>query len=157
MFEIGSSSGTCSGFHPAYSCQDGFWDLNRDAFLYAARLAQEPYVMGWGPNTLQAKSKIKSAHRAVIKATADDDAYGFAGVGRPASQNVMAGRVFVGTAPWDGGTAKAMSVIGSGKHVDLKVTLKRRTNDKLVWIQARDADGNWGPTRSVWLRARPAG
>ena len=61
MFEIGPGSGTCSGFHPAYSCQDGFWDLNRDAFLYAARLAQEPYVMGWGPNTLEAKSKIKSA------------------------------------------------------------------------------------------------
>ena len=89
----------------------------------------------------------------MITATADDDAYGLAGVGRPASQNVTAGRVFVGTAPWDGGTAKAMNVIGSGKEVDLKVTLKRPANDKLVWIQARDAAGNWGPTRSVWLRA----
>ena len=61
-------------------------------------------------------------------------------------------RVFVGTAPWRGGTAQAMMVIGSGSRVDLKINLKRPAKDRLVWIQARDADGNWGPTRSVWLR-----
>ena len=150
-FEIGPDGGTCGGFHPAFSCQDGFWDLNKDAFLYAARSAQQPYVMGLGPNPVQAKSKNSSATKAVITATADDDAYGTVGVGRPASQNVTAGRVFVGTAPWDGGKAQAMKVIGSGKKVNLKVSLKRQATDQLVWIQAKDAAGNWGPTRSVWL------
>ena len=135
------------GFHPPFTCQDGFWNLNKEAFLYAARVAQQPYVMGLGPNHVEAKSKNKSAKKAMITATADDDAYGFAGVGRPASQNVTAGRVFVGTAPWDGGTAKAMKLIGSGKEVDLKVTLKRQATDQLVWVQAKDAAGNWGPTR----------
>jgi carboxypeptidase T len=153
-FEIGPNSGACSGFHPAFSCQDGFWNLNREAFLYAARVAQQPYVMGLGPNPVQAKSKNKGANRAVITATADDDAYGTVGVGRPASQNVTAGRVFVGTAPWDGGTAKATNVIGSGKVVTLKVTLRRQATDQLVWIQGKDASGNWGPTRAVWLRAK---
>jgi hypothetical protein len=154
MFEMGSPSGDCSGFHPAYACQDGFWELNREAFLYAARLAQEPWTMAWGPNPLRAKSKIKNPHRAVITATADDDAYGFTGDGRPLAQEVTAGRVYVGTAPWDGGTARAMKVIGSGTQVRLKVVLDRPAKDKLVWVQARDADGNWGPTRSVWLRGR---
>ena len=153
-FEVGPSGGSCSGFHPAFSCQDAFWNLNKDAFLYAARTAQQPYVMGLGPNPVVAKAKNKGANKAVISATADDDAYGNVGVSRPASQNVTAGRVFVGTAPWDGGTAKAMKVIGSGKEVNLKVTLKRQATDQLVWIQARDSAGKWGPTRSVWLRGK---
>jgi hypothetical protein len=110
--------------------------------------------MGVGPNTVSAKSKNKTANKAVVKATADDDAYGFSGVGRPASQNVTEGRVYVGTAPWDGGTAKAMKVIGSGKEVNLKVALPRGATDQLVWVQAKDAAGNWGPTRAVWLRAQ---
>ena len=153
-FEIGPNGGSCSGFHPAFSCQDAFWDLNREAFLYAARVAQQPYTMGLGPNPVQAKSKNKSATKAKITATADDDAYGTVGVGRPASQNVTAGRVFVGTAPWDGGTAKAMNLVDSGKEVDLKVALKRQATDQLVWVQAKDSAGNWGPTRAVWLRAK---
>lgn len=110
--------------------------------------------MGLGPNPVQAKSKNKRANKAVITATADDDAYGTSGVSRPASQNVTAGRVFVGTSPWDGGTAKATKVIGSGKEVKLKVSLKRKATDQLVWIQAKDAAGNWGPTRAVWLRGK---
>ena len=153
-WEIGPGGGSCSGFHPAFSCQDAFWNLNKEGFLYEARVAQQPYVMGLGPNPLEAKSKNKSARKALITATADDDAYGTVGVGRPASQNVTAGRAFVGTAPWDGGTAKAMNVVGSGKEVKLKVTLKRQAADQLVWVQAKDAAGNWGPTRSVWLRGK---
>ena len=146
-YEIGTT-----GFHPGFGEQDGFWNANREAFLYAARVAQQPYVMGLGPTVLEAKSKNKGLTKAKITATADDDAYGNVGVGRPVSQNVTAGRVFVGTAPWDGGTAKAMKVIGSGKEVDLKVGLKRQATDQLVWVQAKDAAGNWGPTRAVWLR-----
>lgn len=152
-WEIGPSGGSCSGFHPAFTCQDAFWNLNKEAFLYAARVVQQPYVMGLGPNTVAAKAKTK-AKKSVITATADDDAYGHVGVGRPAAQNVTAGRAFVGTAPWDGGTAKAMKVIGSGTEVDLKVKLKRGASDQLVWIQAKDAAGSWGATRAVWLKAK---
>jgi hypothetical protein len=47
-----------------------------------------------------------------------------------------------------------MKVVDSGKEVDLKVNLKRQAADQLVWIQAKDASGNWGPTRSVWLRGK---
>jgi hypothetical protein len=98
-----------------------------------------------------AKSKNKGK-KAKITATADDDAYGTFGVGRPASQNVTAGRVFVGKAPWDDGKAKAMTLVGSGTDVDLEIKLKREGKNKLVWIQAKDSAGNWGPTHAVWLK-----
>jgi hypothetical protein len=152
-FEIGPGGGSCAGFHPAFTCQDMFWDLNREAFLYAARAAQQPYTMGQGPNTVKAKAKTKGS-KSIITATADDDAYGHVGVGRPSAQKVTAGRVFVGKAPWDGGKAKAMKVKGSGTSVNLKVKLKRGSKDQLVWIQAKDSAGNWGPTRAVWLKAK---
>jgi carboxypeptidase T len=149
-YEIGPGSGTCSGFFPAYSCQDGFWDLNRDALLYAARAAQKPYEMGMGPTVVNAKSKSKGG-KVLISATADDDAYGNIGVGRPTAQNVTDARVFVGKAPWDGGKAKAMKIKGSGSEVDAKVKVKSGKKAQLAWIQAKDKSGNWGPTYAVWV------
>jgi carboxypeptidase T len=43
-FEVGSSSGTCGGFFPAYSCVDSqFWPKNKGAFVVAAKAAAAPY------------------------------------------------------------------------------------------------------------------
>ena len=153
-YEIGPGSGTCAGFFPAYSCQDGFWNLNRDAILYGMAAIQRPYTMSLGPTTSDATARNKGVRKAVVKAFADDDAYGTFGVGRPASQNVTAGRVFLDAAPWDGGTAKPMTLVGTGKQVDLKVTVKRGGQQKYAYIQARDAQGNWGPVETVWIAAR---
>jgi hypothetical protein len=153
-YEIGPASGTCGGFFPAFSCQDMFWDLNRDAILYAAAATQQPYTMSLGPTTSNAKAKNKGTGKAVVKAVADDDAYGDLGVNRPASQNVTAGRIYLDAAPWEGGTAKTMTVVGSGKQVDLKTTVKRAAQKRYAYIQARDSQGNWGPVETVWIKAK---
>jgi len=153
-YEIGPASGTCAGFFPAYSCQDMFWNLNRDGILYAAAATQQPYTMGLGPTTSNASARNRGANRAVVKAFSDDDAYGNFGVGRPASQNVTAGRIFLDAAPWDGGTAKAMNLIGSGKAVDLKVRVRRGAQQQYAYIQGQDAQGNWGPVETVWIEAK---
>lgn len=153
-FEVGPGSGTCAGFFPAFSCQDTFWDLNRDPILYAAAATQQPYKMSLGPTTSGAKAKNKGANKAVVRASADDDAYGNFGVGRPPSQNVTAGRIFLDAAPWDGGTPKAMDLVGSGKQVDLKVTVNRSAQKRYAYVQAKDAQGNWGPVDVVWIKAK---
>lgn len=49
--EVGPSSGTCSGFVPAFSCQDTFWSLNRPALMYLAKAARAPYQLTLGPTT----------------------------------------------------------------------------------------------------------
>ena len=153
-YEVGPPSGTCGGFFPAFSCQDAFWDLNRDAILYAAGAIQQPYVMGLGPTTSNAKAKNKGDSKARVTATSADDAYGSFGVGIPASQNVTAGRIFLDAAPWEGGTPKAMNIEGSGKSVTLKVTVKRGAVKRYAYIQGRDAQGNWGPVDTVWINAK---
>ncbi|WP_329066072.1 M14 family zinc carboxypeptidase [Amycolatopsis sp. NBC_01480] len=43
-FEVGSSSGTCGGFLPKYTCVDStFWPKNKDSFIAAAKAAAAPY------------------------------------------------------------------------------------------------------------------
>ena len=56
-FEVGPSNGTCSGFFPAYGCQDGidgmtrnFWAENRPVFIYMHKIARTPYQTSYGPD-----------------------------------------------------------------------------------------------------------
>ncbi|QKW08269.1 carboxypeptidase [Streptomyces sp. NA04227] len=42
-WEVGPSGGTCGGFHPKYTCQDGFWDQVKPMLTYAAEKAEAPY------------------------------------------------------------------------------------------------------------------
>ncbi|WP_455359679.1 M14 family zinc carboxypeptidase [Streptomyces sp. SYSU K21746] len=48
-WEVGPSSGTCGGFHPAYSCQNTFWNQVRPMLTYAADKAGNPYGGGTTP------------------------------------------------------------------------------------------------------------
>ncbi|MFC6090281.1 M14 family zinc carboxypeptidase [Saccharothrix lopnurensis] len=52
VWEIGPSSGTCSGFLPAYSCQSStFWPKTLPMLMYAAKKAVSPYGGGGNPPT----------------------------------------------------------------------------------------------------------
>jgi len=151
-YEVGPASGACSGFHPAYTCQETFWDLNRDAILYGMTAAQQPYTQGLGPTIIEAES-VLDGDTVSITGTADDDAYGSSGVEQPAAQSVTSARMFIGDAPWEGGVAKSVSIVGSGTQVDLTASLGAKAKKKRVYLQAQDASGNWGPVAVVW---RPA-
>ena len=73
------------------------------------------------------------------------------GVDRPDVQNVTAARIYVGKAPWDGGTAQAMTIKGSGSEVTASIKVSPGSKKKLAYVQAKDADGNWGPIQGVWI------
>lgn len=149
-YEVGPGSGTCSGFHPAYTCQDAFWDLNRPGILYAAAAAQQPYTQALGPTIVASKARLNARGKVKISGTADDDAYGTNGVGRPAVQDVTEARLFVRKPPWKGGTAQPVTLVGSGSEVELKATLTAEPVRRVVYLQAKDAAGNWGPVAAVW-------
>lgn len=149
-FEMGPGGGTCAGFLPAYTCQEAFWDINEPALYYAATASRQPYMLGLGPTTTSVKAKA-GGKKIKVTATTDDDAYGTSGVGRPASQNIKAARMYVGTAPWDGGKAIAMKIKGSGKSVGISASVKAGKSKQLAYVQGQDADGNWGPVAAVWI------
>ncbi len=59
-FEIGSAE---QGFAPPYSViDDEQWPLNRDAFLYAARIASRPYQLAGGPDITQLETAEIDPH-----------------------------------------------------------------------------------------------
>jgi hypothetical protein len=152
-WEIGPDGGSCAGFFPDYSCQDMFFDQNIEGLMYAATASRQPYTETLGPTTLSAKARDGAGQKVKIIATASDDAYGTSGVGRPDAQPVRAGRIYAHGAPWDGGKARATKVIGGGDD-EARLKAKVRADDQrrhLVYLQAKDADGNWGPLRAVWV------
>ena len=149
-WEIGS--GSCGGFFPPYSCQDGFWDTNRDALMYTAEAARQPYALTLGPTTTQAKAKPKGG-KLVVSAITDDDAYGTSGVDRPDAQRITAARIYVGKAPWEGGTPKPMRVKGTGTSAKIKTKVRRarRTQDRVRPRPRRQR--RVGPRRPVLAQA----
>jgi carboxypeptidase T len=162
-YEIGPASGTCSGFTPAYSCQDStFWPLNRGALLYAAKTAREPYRQSRGPNSenLSVSAATVAPGTAVtLGALVDDNRSGNASgsFGRPAAQTVDAAEYYVDTPPWAGGSPIAMSASdGAFNASNENVTASINTSGwnlgrHTVYVRGRDAAGNWGPVSAIWI------
>lgn len=150
-FEVGPGSGDCSGFHPAYTCQEKFWELNKDALLYAAKSARQPYVSAQGP-TVSGLTVKRDLFSVKVSAKADDDAYGKVGVGRPAAQKVVAAEIYLDRAPWAGGKAKELKVTGDGATVELGGQVGAWGLERLAYVRAKDADGNWGPMTAAWVK-----
>ncbi|MGL5818801.1 MAG: M14 family zinc carboxypeptidase [Phycicoccus sp.] len=158
--EIGPSSGTCSGFVPAYSCQDSFWSTNRPALMYMAKAARAPYQLSLGPTTSAvtvSAASVPAGTAVTLDATGNDAAFSSSGVGRPAAQAVNAARYFVDTPPWAGGSAVAMSArdgrwnaTSEGARATVPTTGLTAGRHQL-YVQTRDSSGNWGPVTSVFL------
>lgn len=158
--EVGPSSGTCSGFTPAYSCQDGFWTANKPAMMYLAKAARAPYQLSLGPTTSAVTvptTTVPAGSTFSLKATGSDAAYGSSGVGRPAAQTVNSARYFVDTAPWAGGTAVAMTANDGSWNATSEVakatvpTAGLTPGKHQLWVQTRDSAGNWGPATSAFV------
>ncbi len=163
IIEIGSGSGTCGAFLPAYSCVDAvFWAPNRDALMYAARVARQPYALAAGPVVVTAALHITRALAGApitLTATFDDGALG-SGSGRPAAQAITAAEFFVDALPWEGGTPIALRALDGIYNTpretaiavfDAHLSPGRHT----VYVRGRDALGNWGPLTALWLWVDP--
>jgi carboxypeptidase T len=157
--EIGPQSGGCSGFTPAYSCQDStFWPLIRGSILSLAKNSRAPYVDASGPVTTSATSTV-AAGTVTVSGTANDDAYGTAAgsFGRPTSQNVSEGQYYLDTPPWAGGTPVAMTATDgtfNAKSEGLRATRSTSgltSGRHTVYVRGRDTSGVWGPVTSAWF------
>jgi carboxypeptidase T len=157
--EIGPTSGSCSGFTPAYSCQDGtFWPLIRGSLLSLAKNSRAPYVEAAGPATTSAAATV-SGSTVTVTGTTNDNAYGNAtgSVGRPATQNIAAGEYFLDTPPWAGGTAAAMTATDgayNAKSEGIQATLSTvglASGRHSVYVRGRDTAGVSGPVTTAWF------
>ncbi|MBA3469675.1 MAG: hypothetical protein H0T53_08520 [Herpetosiphonaceae bacterium] len=160
-FEVGPGSGTCSGFMPAYTCQDStFWPKNRDALIYAAKSARQPYTLSLGPSTITPTLSLTTTvvgTPITVTAPINDGTYGAIGINRPASQAIAAAEYYLDTPPWAGGAALPMaaqdgtfnstSEVVSAQIDTTGLSVGRHT----VFVRGRDDAGNWGPTTASWI------
>ena len=160
-FEVGPTSGTCSGFTPAYSCVDStFWPINKDAFLYAAKTARQPYIAPRGPSAVTpAVTSAAQGATAALTATINDGLYGNAAgsFGRPTVQNVTSAEYFVDTPPWAAGvgvplTAADGSFSSSSEAVTAAIpTAGLSVGRHLVYVRGTNATGFTGPFTAAFL------
>lgn len=148
--EIGSGSGSCGGFMPAYSCLDGgtnggFWNKNRPVLLYMAKLARTPYMTSEGPTTetLTIARTVLSTYS--LRAQISDAGNG--------NQIVSAAEIYVDTPPWRGGTPIAMTPEDGAFNspVEFAVgSVNIRPGHHTVFVRGRDSAGNWGVVKAVF-------
>ncbi len=157
-FEIGPGDGSaCAYFHPNYACQDSlFWPQNLGAFVYAAKVARQPYALAHGPSALSLTLGV-SGTLLTVAATIDDATLGLAGFDRPAVQPISAAELYVDVPPWAGGVPIPMSAQdGSFDATSERVvgTLdigSLNLGRQLIFVRGRDAAGNWGPVTAMWI------
>jgi hypothetical protein len=166
-FEIGPSSGSCSGFTPSYSCQDGtFWPINRPAFLYAGKNARQPYATTLGPsatNLSVSSSSVQQGASVTLQATVNDALYGNTGFGKPASQNIAQAEYYLDTPPWASGAANAMSAQDGSFNATSEVVVGTINTSGLslgrhtIFVRGKDVANNWGATTAIWLTVTAPG
>ena len=166
-FEIGPSSGTCSGFTPAYSCQDGtFWPINRPAFLYAAKNVRQPYASALGPTALSlslSAGTVQQGTATTLQAVINDAQFGNNGFGIPTAQSIAAAEVYVDMPPWEGGTpinmnAQDGSFNATSEIVNASINTSGLSVERhTLFVRGRDSANNWGATTATWITVTAAG
>lgn len=159
--EMGSQSGTCGDFFPAYGCMDGidgtgrsFWAENKPAFLYLHKIADTPYRTAYGPDagSLFSIPGVASPGQSVqLLATVADHRYG-----TDLLQPVNAAEYFIG-GPGTDGTGTAMSPADGAwgeTSEDVQATFDTTglaSGKHLVLIHGRNSNGQWGPFTAMFL------
>jgi murein tripeptide amidase MpaA len=151
-WELADQQG-CFGFFPPFTCMDSYAARYLPGLVYTAGAARMPYKLSLGPTILSAKTKDPSGGTVTVVAKGDDAAYGASGIGRPTPKKIVAARIYVGTAPWDGGKAVAMTIKTDGTSVTATAKVTMGSKKVLAYVQAKNANGYWGPVMAVWIPA----
>ena len=148
-FEIGSST---DGMYPPCRRYDALVQPNLDALLYAARVAQAPYLQSHGPDALAlsvALATVRAGAPVTLTALINDSATG--------GQAIAAAEYAIDVPWWDGGETWPMAAVDG--NLDAPVEEVAATIETAgwapgrhtIWVRGRDAAGNWGPPSAVWV------
>jgi carboxypeptidase T len=159
-FEVGSGD-VCGGFFPAYGCIDGidgmprnFWAENKPAFLYAHKIAGEPYLSAYGPDAgslAAVPGGITPGEPVELTATIADHRY----TGDPL-EPIGAAEYFV-DAPGADGTGTPMEAAdgswgGQTENVEAALdTSSLGSGQHYILVHGQNTGGKWGPFSAVFL------
>lgn len=150
-FEVGPSIGPCAGFFAPYRCMNEdetgrFWPRNLPALLYAARIAAMPYALIHGPTPEEALATPTADGRVEIRALFDETKNG--------GQRIASAELYLNASPDRGGSPLMMDPADGqfdSPTETATATVPLASLRTLFLVRARDAEGNYGPLRGVYL------
>ncbi len=142
------------GLMPAFNRVDNvIWPENRDALLYAAKIARTPYETALGPDVGPISVSTAGTETVTVSTTADDSTNG--------GDDIAEIELYVDDPPWVAGAlSMAILVADDGsfdsptENVSGALDISDwSTGRHTVYVRARDAAGHWGPVSAsfVWV------
>ena len=160
-FEVGPNYGSCGGFFPAFGCIDGidamprdFWAENRPVFIYATKIARQPYLNAFGPDTqnvVVSPAMVSPGTPVDLTANVADHRYG----GDPLTP-ITAAEFFIDSPGMDG-TGITMSPSdgswgGTNENVQVVVdTTGLSDGQHYLLVHGKNNQDEWGPFTAVFL------
>lgn len=143
-------------FQPCPAFENTLYPDNLPALFYALKSARQPYLSPSGPDTLDvsATPAIIYTGPLTLTATADDTRYR-AGTGEP-TQAIAATRYSIDAPSWITSTHPLTAADGSfdspieALHATIDLT-ELAVGRHSIFIESRDAAGNWGPPSAVFV------
>lgn len=159
VFEMGTSF-----FQSCTTFESTIYPTNRNALLYAAKVARTPYLTPAGPEALSVALVAASVTRgtaATLNAALNDTRFSSANGTEPV-QTVAAGEVYVDVPPWAPG-ATPIAMIATDGAFNQTIESARATiptgaltvGRHTLYVRGRDASNNWGPVSAVFLQVTP--
>jgi carboxypeptidase T len=157
-------------FESCKSFETSTLPVNLQALRYAARTLHAPYVLPAGPDAIDVsivEASVVPGQPATLTARIDDSRYRDQQQSTPAPstprpRHAIAGaRYFIGKLPWEAGAigVDMQASDGSFDATTETVTAQIDTThlqpcDYLVYVQGRDAAGEFGPPSAAFLRVQ---
>lgn len=157
-------------FESCNSFETSTLPVNLQALRYAARTLHAPYVLPAGPDAIDvsiAEASVVPGQPATLTARIDDSRYRDQQQSTPAPsaprpRHAIAGaRYFIGKLPWEAGAigvdmqASDGSFDATAEMVTAQIdTTHLQPCDYLVYVQGRDAAGEFGPPSAAFLRVQ---
>ncbi|MFZ2097390.1 MAG: M14 family zinc carboxypeptidase [Anaerolineales bacterium] len=152
-FEMGTEF-----FQDCGSFESTVYPDNRDALLYAFKTARQPYMDPAGPDSLNVAvtpGAVVPGEPVQLTATANDTRYG--GYGEP-TQNINEARYSLDSPSWITDTVTYPMAPADGnfnsniENIVASVDTTGLSNGRhTIFVESKDANGNWGVTSSAFL------
>ena len=154
-FEVGTSF-----FQDCSTFQNDILPRNLPALKYAFKAARQPYKDPAGPEAYEvevSRGTVTQGESVTLNAKTDDARYDSNGYGTEPSQSVTAARYTIDTPSWKGGATAAMAAAdgafnSSAEDVTASIdTASLPAGRHIVFVEAQDANGQWGAPSAVFL------
>ncbi|MCY4090483.1 MAG: M14 family zinc carboxypeptidase [Caldilineaceae bacterium] len=160
-YELGTAFfQSCSYFEEAVVEQ------NLSSLVYAAKAARRPYQLAAGPdvtNVSAAPTWAEPGSPITLTATADDTRSAGSGADKEPSQHISAARFSIEAPSWITSTFGTLQAADGAFDASAELltgtldTTDLQPGTYTVFIEAQDADGNWGPPTALFLEVVGSG